>query len=369
MRASIALVLVLGCGSSESAASPDTAPLDAGSDTRPAEVAAEVPEDVAGDAADEAEVADAAPPTTVPPPRPTATGTGTTKWYAFKRVDLGGFDRTTHAASTTAWKTYGYDLDGRITTAADSADSKGTCKRNAGSSSTVLTDGNGGIDNNFGSRLLPIIGGLSPDAEKIANDNLAAGQWTLVLRLDNVGPDDNSSVPGAMYVGHSYDGSSWQIADVSTTDGATVSKPKVRFPDGYMAGGTWVSGDLGKATIPITLVMFGVPTVFPLESGIVTVRVKDGKLGTMAGGTLGSDLLAAFTPLLESFGVCKGSTNYELFSKAVAVSVDLVSKAPMLQDETRDCNAMSSGLGFEMGPTAVPTVVAPVPKSPPSLCP
>ena len=362
MRSGFVLVLALvGCGSDDSAGPADT---------RPADVATEVPADVTVDVVSEAAEDAVTPPTSkVPPPRPTATGSGTTKWYAFTRVDLGGFTRATHAPSTDAWRGYGYDLDGRATTAADSAESKGSCKRAAGSSSAVLADGLDGIDNNFGARILPLVSSVSPDAEKIANDNLAAGQWTLLLRLDNVGPVDNASVPGALYVGHSWDGTRWQIADVSTLDGATVDKPKVRLDQGYMAGGLWVSNELGKETLPVTLVMFGVATTFPLESGVISVRVSDGLQGTVAGGTVTTELLAAFAPLLETFGICKGSSTFEFFAKAVAASPDLVSRAPKLQDPTKSCDAVSQGLGFEMKPTIAPTVVAKVPASPPSLCP
>jgi hypothetical protein len=378
MRGSMLALLVIGCGGSTEA--PATAP-DACSTCKDATGVDSIVVDSAADDATDA-AADAATDTsetggipTVPPKRPKDTGTGTTKWFAFDTLQLGLKDRATGKPDTSAWMQYGYDLDGRNTSKSDSATSKESCMRVAGSATGVLTDGYGGIDNNFGSQIMPLIKAFKTDAEEYTNQGIQDGSWTLLLRLDNVGPDDNASVPGAVYVGHSlggtpkFDGTDhWTVATETTLDG-TIDKPRIAFPGGYMAGGTWVSGDFGKGTVPVALVMFGVYTIFPLEHGIVTVRVSDGANGTIAGGTATTDLVEAFQPVVKSFGICPGSSTYDVMQMAVKQSSDLVSKAASLNDPTKTCDAISSGLGFTMKPTGVPTTVAPVPPAPPDACP
>jgi hypothetical protein len=373
MRISLLFASVLvACGGSSNDAPAGKS--DAATDAT-AETAA--PSDGATDANEAAVDADAAEPSRVPPGRPTAMGTGTTKWFAFDSFQLGLADRATKTESTSAWKEYGFDLDGRTTTAADSATSKNSCIRDPMSMSGVLADGNGGIDNNFGAQVMPLIKAVRADAEDYTNQGIQSGSWTLLLRLDNVGGDDNASVPGTLYVGHSFASGGvpkfdstdeWTVAAESLTDGADLAKARVRFPGGYMAGGVWVSGDFGKTTVPVPLVMFGVFTIFPLEHGTLTVRVADGSMGTIAGGTATKDLLEAFDPVVRSFGICPGTTTYDFMQTTVKRSADLVSKAPALQDTTMPCDAISSGLGFTMRPTGVPTKVAPVPPAPADSC-
>ncbi|MGZ6094107.1 MAG: hypothetical protein ACXWUG_18895 [Polyangiales bacterium] len=377
MRASFwfAFACVCGCGGSSN--DQPATKVDSGSDASAETMT--TPSDTATDSASEVatDTADAAEPSRVPPKRPVATGTGTTKWFAFDSFQLGLADRATGTESSGAWKEYGFDLDGRVTSAADSAKSTNSCTRDPMSASAVLTDGTGGIDNNFGSQVMPLIKAVRADAEDYTNQGIQNGSWTLLLRLDNVGPDDNASVPGTLYVGHSFLGTGtpkfdesdqWTVAAESLMDGVDLAKARVRFPDGYMSGGVWVSGDFGKSTVPVALVMFGIFTIFPLEHGTITVHVADGSMGTIAGGTATKDLLEAFDPVVRSFGLCPGTSTYDFMQTTVKRSADLVSKAPALQDPTKPCDAISSGLGFTMKPTGVPSKVGPVPPAPADTC-
>ena len=87
------------------------------------------------------------PPTK--PSGPTTTGTAT-ETFAIQTLLLGEADRVTKTPSTTAWKSYGYNLDGKTTT----KDSTDVC---TAAVKTNQIDGNNGIDNAFGSVILPII--------------------------------------------------------------------------------------------------------------------------------------------------------------------------------------------------------------------
>jgi hypothetical protein len=369
----VAGLLVACAGSSEEGAPAKT---DSSADTTAETASGDSTTDSSEAAVDAS--SDAGEISRVPPKRPTTMGTGTTKWFAFDSFQLGLADRATKTESKDAWKEYGFDLDGRTTTAADSATSKNSCTRDPMSTMGVLADGSAGIDNNFGSQVMPLIKAVRADAEDYTNMGIQSGSWTLILKLDNVGGDDNASVPGTLYVGHSFVGGGtprfdetdqWTVASESLMDGADLSKARVRFPGGYMAGGVWVSGDFGAATVPVPLVMFGVFTIFPLEHGTLTVRVSDGSMGTIAGGTATKDLLEAFDPVVKSFGICPGTMTYDFMQTTVTRSADLVSKAPALQDASKPCDAISSGLGFTMKPTGAPTAVAPVPPAPASSCP
>lgn len=66
--------------------------------------------------------------------------------YALHRLFLGDTDRQ-GVTNPDAWKGFGYDLDAKITTAA----STDVCTLVAGASRSVQIDGNGGIDNSWGS--------------------------------------------------------------------------------------------------------------------------------------------------------------------------------------------------------------------------
>ncbi|MBI2396062.1 MAG: hypothetical protein HYV09_41245 [Deltaproteobacteria bacterium] len=321
--------------------------------------------------------ADATPPVAgaKPPARPTTGGggTATTRWFAVKRLQLGVSDRVTGAPSAYAWQQYGWDLDGRATSAEDSKISLDSCKRPAGSPTKVLTDGALGRDNNFGQHFMAVMKSLKSDIEEAVNGQIAGGESTLLLRLDGVGGDDDPSVPGALYVAGARGAAPmWDGADVWPIDGTSVDsmkEPKAKFPKGYMAGGVWVSGEIGSTTTAFPLPGFlGMGAWVTLESAVLTFDVKTGANGTIGGGVAVSNLIAGFRPAFESFGICPGNATYDQLVMTLAQSADLVSGAPQLQDTARTCDAISIGLGFVAVPVQPATSIVTKP-APPSECP
>ena len=105
-----------------------------------------------------------------PPPAPTGTmfiPSSAAHNYAIHQLFLGDTDRQMNP-NMTAWKTFGYNLDGKVTTA-----TRPTCARSCPAPrSRSQVDGNGGIDNSFGSQIMPIVETLdstaTPDAERRA---------------------------------------------------------------------------------------------------------------------------------------------------------------------------------------------------------
>ena len=295
-----------------------------------------------------------------PPPRPTTSGTGTTKWFAMNALKLG---LTTKAgvAKPDAWKDYGYDLDGLNTTADDSITSKNSCKRIAGSPQKVLADGNGGIDNNFGQHVMSVIKSLKSDAEEAVTKSVTDGKFSLILKIENAGGDTNKA-PGALYVANEFAGADgkpatptfgptevWPINSASLADGKTIGQPKLTFPDGYIANGYWVSGDFGKGRIDLAISLSGADISLPIDSGIVTVKL-DGTDGTIAGAMNTGELQKALTPVARRFGICPGNATFDQVVSTLTQSADLVSSGVHLQDTTKTCDAISIAIGYTMKP-------------------
>ena len=116
-----------------------------------------------------------------PPDRPegASPGDGMGTAFAVSELFLGDTDRN-GSPNPSAWKDFGYDLDGKIST----KDSTDLCKPNAGGSpSSVYPDGNDGIDNAFGKLLLPIITGLAQDASAQVNESIQAGDFTIIVNV------------------------------------------------------------------------------------------------------------------------------------------------------------------------------------------
>jgi len=289
-----------------------------------------------------------------PPVRPTAKKTGTTKWYAINALKLGLTKKGTTIADANAWKDYGFDLDSRETTKDMSKSSTNSCKRKAGSPTGVLTDGNGGRDNNFGQHVMSVIKSLKADAEESVTGAITDGSFTLLLKLENFTAEDNSDVKGSVYVANDFAGGSpkftatetgWQILDASLVDGKTIASPKLSF-NGYVAGGYWVSGDFGQGTIELAISLSGAEIKLPIDSGVISFKVADGSDGTIAGAMNTGKLQEALTPVAKRFGICPGNSTFEQVVSTLTSSADLVTGAPNLQDTTKECNAISIALGF-----------------------
>lgn len=307
-----------------------------------------------------------APGTATPPPPPAGKGTtsGTTRWFVVNQFRLGITRKGSSPPirDANAWKDYGYDLDARVTSADDSRNGYYTCKRVAGSPSGILTDGNGGRDNAFAGHVTQVISQLKADIEDATNAAVASGGTTLLLRLDNVGPDDNPHVPGALYAavplatGQSpkFDGSDvYAVLHSTLSDGATLASPTASFPGGYMAGGVWVSG-VPSYAVAMTMPL-GFLDALPVASPLVSVRVSDGTDGTIAGAFRTTALQTSMASWLRQFAICPSSSTYQQVITTMLQSADVVFDAPSLQDPTATCNALSMGIGFTLRPVQEPT--------------
>jgi hypothetical protein len=295
-----------------------------------------------------------------PPARvSTAAPAGTTRWFVLDRLNLGTINLRTSLPSNDAWRCYGFNLDARTTTSAQSKLGDTSCKRRPGAPGSALADGAGGIDNHFGRDVLPVLRSLDRCLDDRA---FGADGLTFFLRVDGAVDGDTASAPGALYV-----------ARAAATDGgakklARSDVPVADFHDGYVTGGTWVSGSPSAQTIDLPLqVGFefelaetkpeGCPRKaelrLPLSEVVLSVQVFDGGGGIVAGAIASDALGDAVRSWLADFAICGRSA--DAIAEALMTNAsDLVAGAPKLRDPTKTCDAVSFGAAFPLARTTDP---------------
>lgn len=235
-----------------------------------------------------------------PEPGPEAAGDGSGAVLAIRSLYLGDTDRK-GKASTTAWKGYGFNLDGKIST----KDSTDLCKPAAGAkASAIYEDGDGGTDNSFGKNILPIITSLASDASSQVNDSINKGSFTIILDIEKMGTGDSYNplttklYAGAklvddagMEIAPNWDGNdAWPVVPELLNNG-DINNPKVQFASSYVvkdpktSARTWVSG--GKGDIVLNLSVGGFTLGLTIGSALISTEVSADNAtatnGTIAG--------------------------------------------------------------------------------------
>ena len=332
------------------------------------------------------------PPTPTPNAPPASSVTPHN--YAVHKLYLGDTDRQ-GVTNADAWKAFGYDVDGKITTAA----STDVCTLVAGASKQVQIDGNGGIDNSWGANIMPIWETLDSTFSQTENNVIQAGGPTQLFYV--VGFDDSAGnvtsalgLTGVALSGGSYASANggmapawdltthWPIApellncfpsggtDNCTTGTDPVGAADIKFPSAFQTRGTFVNGTPSLMTLqlaiggqPILLNVHGAVVSFdPLMPGAVTN-------GTISGVINTEELIVALKHVAGriSTSLCSGSAFQSIASQIeetadVVLSGDSVSNVP-----GTPCNAISIGLGFEATEIALPSgadIAGPTPPAP-----
>ena len=300
----------------------------------------------------------------VQPPAPPANGVegdnpeGVT--WAVYELFLGDTDRS-GATNPSAWKTYGYDLDGKQST----KDSKDLCKPAAGGSpSAVYPDGNDGIDNAFGKLLLPIITGLAQDASAQVNEAIQSGSFTIILDMDGLGTQANYiNLVTRLYAGTDlgaipkFDGTDhWPVAPELLNSPTDIKSAKVSFPTSYVNEHTWVSGTPGQ--LNLNLAVQGYNLALNITNAVITAEMNAGRTeatnGIIAGVIPTEPLIEQLRAIAGSFdkGLCSGTT-FDSLADQIRQASDILSDGT--QDASKPCDAISVGLGFSSKPIAKPT--------------
>lgn len=306
-----------------------------------------------------------------PPTKPSgpATSDTSTKTFAVQTLFLGDAPRS-GPASSDAWKKFGYDLDGKITT----KDSTDVCKQASGGDRTTQADGDTGIDNSFGENLMPIINQVSPTAAADLNSQLAKGAFTLLFTVTGLSDDAAQSATGLsgfMNAGGAFDttgqkqptfttADNWPVLPELLTNPADPKSSKIQFPDAYVSNGTWVNGS-SDGKITITLSFGGQNLDLTIEKAIVTFDHKSptGASNGVIAGLLNTEaLISGLTTIAGrlSPGLCTGDGLKTITDKIRAYS-DIMTDGS--QDPSKTCDAITIGLGFEAKEIANPTLVAP----------
>lgn len=297
-------------------------------------------------------------PCTVPPPpsaQPPNTS-GSTTVIAMSRVFLGDTDHQGNK-SATAWKSFGYNLDDLVSRSTD----ENHCALASGASPTVKDDGDGGIDNSFGANLVPLMQSMQSDIAASSNQAISDGSYTEMVKLDNFlapaqAPDQNG-VDGALYAGSklgsapAFDGTDvWPPTYESVVNG-DVNAPVVTFPNSYVAGARWVSGDRTDLTLP--LYMSGQFIFLPITGAVVTMRVQGtGVSASAVEGTIAGVLdTEAFIKEFERVAIllvpslCNSST-LDAFANQIRNASDIMLDGTN-GNPGKHCNGISIGIGFD----------------------
>lgn len=284
---------------------------------------------------------------------------GSSRWFVLDHLFL-GFTTPDGNRTDNAWKCFGLNLDGRVTTRDDLVRGRNSCRARIPGSSTTLIDGPNGLDNRFPSAVgLLSENLLGPSGiEHTVNNTIKAGSRTWILRLDAAMNGDNQTAGGAFYnvgpfaggmqIPSFGPGESWPVVATSLADGKSIDKPNVTFPDGYVRDGIWVSGSPRRERLVLDL-----RAAVPIERAVLAVRLADGA-GIVAGAMTVTAAHAAWRRARPECDPAWMLPNLE-------GAADLVMGAPTLNDETVACDAISVGIGFHMKETTAPIEVVAAP--------
>jgi hypothetical protein len=312
-----------------------------------------------------------------PPAAPAAgaTGDGPGAVLAVNKLFLGDTDRQ-GSPSQTAWKDFGYDLDGFKST----KNSVTHCKLNGDvNPSAIKTDGTNGIDNSFGANIVPVIAGVASDAAQRINETLEEGSFTIILEVKTVGGGkDYVNLPAALYAGASlleesgagpnWDGNDeWPVfcelmndcKDTGTTQFPDATS-KVKFPSSYMAGGTWVSGS--KGTVNLSLSIQGFSLSLDINQAVVTADMSGNPPTSATNGMIAGVIEAQ--KLVDSLSQIAGSISPSLCGDSPtlqSVKASILGASDIMKNGTQDpaqvCDGISVGLGFDMKAVKLGTVM------------
>jgi len=301
-------------------------------------------------------------------------GDGPGAVVAFRRLFLGDTDRN-GAKSASAWKEFGFDIDGKVSTEA----STDLCKpRAGGNKSSVYPDGNNGIDNSFGKNLLPIFTGIAADFSTQVNESIASGRFTIVFDVTTMGASsDYNPLLSRLYMGGDYgippkfDGTdAWPLRSESFSSPPDLSSAKVQFPASYVTSNVWVSG-IGDGVLIIQLDFSGSQFPFRIHRPLLAMTLASdhasATLGTISGVLDTEEFIEDLKQMAGAISadLCSGTTIESIANQMRQASDIMKDGTP--GSPTVECDAVSIGLGFDAGAVQLGTVSAPLPP-PPDPC-
>jgi len=304
-----------------------------------------------------------------PPSSPTP-ATSTTETFAVQYLFLGESDRPmgtmppgSTAPDTNAWKTYGYNLDGKVTTLT----STDVCTLTQGAPKSNQVDGNNGIDNSFGSVILPIIQSAAslPTPSVTISNAIDKGDFTLLLAitgLDDTMPMQNAiNLGGQLYAGGAYPGTpafnmttDWPVNPALLKNPTDPSQSQIQFNQGYITNGTYVSGNLasGGVTVSLSLVFEGVSLTLAVDSAVISfTHMTPGEAldGTIAGVINTTQLINGLKSVAGRISTSLCGDAFNGIAQQIMYASDIIvdpNTGIVSNVAGTPCNAISIGIGF-----------------------
>lgn len=317
------------------------------------------------------------------PPAPSGPKTvaGNKETFAIQTLLLGEADRSGGAPSNIAWKAYGYNLDSKVTT----KDSVDVCTLKTGAPKGNQADGNNGIDNAFGSVILPIVETAAslPTPSTTISTAIDSGSFTIQLQItgmDGTATQTNTGLSGQLFASGAYDNgkpnfdnsTDWPVNPALLKDGATIgSGSTISFDSAYITNGTFVSGDLstGGVTVTVSLVFQGVALALSVKHAVITFDrsgPNDATNGTIAGVINTEELITGLQSVAGRISPSLCGSAFNGIADQIRQASDILSDGTNVAGQA--CDGISIGLGFVgkkvMNPTKVASTDAAVPPDP-----
>jgi hypothetical protein len=327
------------------------------------------------------------PPVGQPPP---SSGNATTSTeehnFALRKLYLGDTDRM-NVASGTAWKAFGYNLDGKVTTTA----STDVCTLQPGAAKLIQVDGNSGIDNSFGENIVPIVlTTAGADSVTKINNAIMAGSFTIMLDITGL-QDSNTSqtatgLSGILLAGGAYGADAaappldtsgmffaktddWPVRPDTLSNMMDPKSSTIKFPSAYVVNGTFVNGTPSDVTL--NLAIGGVALDITVHHAIITfdhTTVGHALNGTIAGIINTTELITALQSVAGriSTSLCPPGQAFDSIAKQIQQASDIM--ADGTNGPGQACNGISIGIGFEADEIGIPDKVAPLGTPTPDPC-
>lgn len=312
-----------------------------------------------------------------PPPGPDTTSTDE-RTFAINALLLGDTARGSTTTSTTAWKDFGFDIDGKC------SDSKSTdvCTRASGAPSSIQQDGNLCRDNSFGANILPIIqsAGSIPNPSQTISDSIAKGSFTIQLKikgLTGMSKQTNTALSAQLFASGAFDDMTmkaptfaltddWPVRPELLNDGKTIaSGSKVTFPGSYITNGTFVTP---TGAITISLVFQGVALDIQIVKAVIVMDIDGANAtnGTIAGVIPTEKLIGGLQQVAGRISKSLCGSAFDGIAQQIRQTSDILSDGSNTAGKA--CDAISIGLGFTAKQIANPTKVATLGTPPPDPC-
>ncbi len=309
-----------------------------------------------------------------PPAKPAAPPTTSTaeRNFALNALFLGDTDRAGNP-SQSAWRKFGYNIDGKVT----DKTSTDVCTPAPGAGKTPQVDGENGIDNAFGSIIIPIIQTFSQGISKRVTDTITSGSFTIMI--DTVGLSDdakqtNTGLTGQLFAGGNLTAPTfskaddWPVRPELLQDGKTIAGgSKVQFKDAFVVGGTWVNG--AGSDVTLSLAFGGVALDLTIHKATISWdhAGSDSLNGTIAGVINTKELIDGLRKVAGriSDSLCEGSA-FQSIAQQIEQASDILSDGT--NKAGVPCDGISIGIGFTGKEIGLPKTVAPLGTPGPDKC-